>query len=107
MILINYPISMFLYNVTVGIDQADEVAWLKWMKESHMQQVLNTGMFVSGKIYKVLHDNEDGTLSYSVQYQAHSLENVVQYLEKFAPALIEEHKQKFKHVAFRTLLEEV
>lgn len=98
---------MFLYNVTVGIDQADESAWLQWMKEKHVQNVLNTGMFVSAKIYKVLHDNEDGTLSYSVQYMAESLENVIQYLEKFAPALIEEHKQKFKHVAFRTLLEEV
>lgn len=98
---------MFLYNVTVGIDQANEAEWLRWMKESHMQNVLNTGMFLSAKIYKVLHDNEDGTLSYSVQYIAESLENVVQYLEKFAPALIEEHRQKFKHVAFRTLLEEV
>lgn len=98
---------MFLYNVTVGIDQANESEWLRWMKESHMQNVLNTGMFLSAKIYKVLHDNEDGTLSYSVQYTAESLENVVQYLEKFAPALIEEHKQKFKHVAFRTLLEEM
>ncbi|MDL5045522.1 DUF4286 family protein [Oscillatoria amoena NRMC-F 0135] len=98
---------MYLYNVTVGIDQADEARWLAWMKGSHMQHVLNTGMFVSAKIYKVLHDNEDGTLSYSVQYLAESLENVVQYLEQFAPALIEEHKQQFKHVAFRTLLEEV
>jgi hypothetical protein len=79
------------------------------MKAKHIPDVLNTGMFIDYKIYKVLHDNNDGTVSYSVQYFATSLELVVQYLEVFAPAMAEEHRLKFlnKHVAFRTLLEEV
>lgn len=100
---------MFLYNVTVGIDTDIELEWLQWMKTKHIRDVLNTGLFIDYKIYKVLHDNNDGTVSYSVQYFSDSLEKVVQYLEVFAPALVEEHRQKFnnKHVAFRTLLEEV
>jgi uncharacterized Fe-S radical SAM superfamily protein PflX len=100
---------MFLYNVTIGIDADVEQEWLQWMKENHIPDVLNTGMFTSYKIYKVLHDNNDGSVSYSVQYFASTLENVVQYLEVFAPTLVDEHLQKFrnKHVAFRTLLEEV
>ncbi len=79
------------------------------MKAKHIPDVLRTGMFVDYKIYKVLHDNNDGTISYSVQYFATSLDLVVQYLEVFAPAMAEEHRLKFinKHVAFRTLLEEV
>ena len=99
---------MFLYNVTVGIDKDIEEEWLLWMKNEHIPDVLNTSMFTGYKIYKVLHDNNDGTISYSVQYFSETLENVVQYLENFAPPLIEKHKQKFggKHVAFRTLLEE-
>jgi hypothetical protein len=100
---------MFLYNVTIGIDPDIEQEWLNWMKETHIPDVLRTGMFTSHKMYKVLHDNNDGSISYSVQYFANSLENVLQYLEVFAPALVEEHMAKFrnKHVAFRTLLEEV
>ena len=100
---------MFLYNVTVGVDSDIEMEWLHWMKSKHIPDVLGTGMFVEYKIYKVLHDNNDGTVSYSTQYFANSLEMVVQYLEVFGPALIEEHRQKFlnKHVAFSTLLEEV
>lgn len=79
------------------------------MKNEHIPDVLNTSMFLNYKIYKVLHDNNDGSISYSVQYFSESLENVVQYLEQFAPPLIEKHKQKFggKHVVFLTLLEEV
>jgi hypothetical protein len=100
---------MLLYNVTVGIDTDIEMEWLHWMKTKHIPDVLNTSLFVDYKIYKVLHDNNDGTISYSVQYFSDSLEKVVQYLEVFAPALVEEHRQKFsnKHVAFQTLLEEV
>ena len=100
---------MLLYNVTVGIDSEIEQEWLQWMKAKHIPDVLRTGMFVDYKIYKVLHDNNDGTVSYSVQYFATSLDLVVQYLEVFAPAMADEHRLKFlnKHVAFRTLLEEV
>jgi hypothetical protein len=100
---------MYLYNVTVGIDQDVEREWLDWMKHEHIPDVLNTGMFVGHRIYKVLHDNEDGTTSYSIQYFSETLENVIHYLENLAPALIEKHKQKYggRHVAFRTLLEEI
>lgn len=100
---------MLLYNVTFGIDKDIEDEWLQWMKEKQIPSEMQTGMFVSFKIYKVLHDQDDGTISYSIQYFAESIENVQQYLEVFAPVLVEQHRQRFnnKHVAFRTLLEEV
>lgn len=100
---------MLLYNVTIGIDNDAEAEWLRWMKEKHIPDVLGTGMFVGHKIYKVLHDQDDGTTSYSIQYFAKTIDHVQQYLEVFAPALREELQKKFanRHVAFRTLLEEV
>ncbi|MFZ6009397.1 MAG: DUF4286 family protein [Bacteroidota bacterium] len=100
---------MFLYNVTIGIDRDIEQEWLVWMRENHLPAVHNTGMFVESKIYKVLHDQAEDSVSYSVQHFANTIEQVVQYLEVFAPALMEKHRQRFlnKHVAFSTLLEEV
>lgn len=100
---------MLLYNVTIGIDRDSEEEWLQFMREKHIQAVLDTGLFTGYKFYKVLHDQDDGTISYSVQYFAKTIEDVQQYLETFAPALIEEHRKRFnnRHVAFRTLLEEV
>lgn len=79
------------------------------MKTEHMLDVLNTKMFVQAKMYKILHEADDATVSYSVQYMAESLDHVEKYLEQFAPALREEANRKFegKMVAFRTLLEEV
>lgn len=97
---------MFLYNVTIGIDKSVEQAWLQWMKTVHIPQVMKTQMFESNRIFKVLHDQEDDTVSYSIQYFARSIDQVQEYLEVFAPALREDHQKKFEHVAFRTLLEE-
>lgn len=100
---------MYLFNETVGIDASVEQEWLAWAKSIYVPAVLNTGLFTGHKFYKVLHDNDDGSISYSIQFLSASLENVVQFLEVFAPPMVEQQRQKFnnKHIAFRTLLEEV
>lgn len=98
-----------MYNVTVGIDKEVEGEWLHWMKMEHIPEVMNTNLFIDFKMYKVLHDQDDGNISYSVQYFAETLDHVTVYFEKFAPALLEKLRLRFKdkHVAFMTLLEEV
>jgi hypothetical protein len=95
--------------MTIGIDRDVEQEWLQWIQEKHIPDVMKTGMFVSSKMFKVLHDNDDSTVSYSIQYYAESIQHVTQYLQIFAPRIVEEHREKFinKHVAFQTLLEEV
>lgn len=100
---------MLLYNVTVGVDKEIEQEWLQYIREKHIRNVMDTGLFLDSKIYKVLHDQDEDTISYSIQYFARSIEDIQQYLEVFAPVLIEEHRKKFlnRHVAFQTLLEEV
>lgn len=100
---------MFLYNITFGVDKEIEQTWLQWIMDKHIPDVMRTGFFKHNRIYKILHDEDEGTVSYSVQYFAESIEDVRLYLEKFGPALIEEHRRKFidRHVAFQTLLEEV
>jgi hypothetical protein len=100
---------MLLYNVTVGIDKEVEREWLHWMKTEHIPEVMRTKLFTDYKMYKVLHDEDDGTISYSIQYFAQTLDQVTLYFEKFAPSLLEKLRLRFKdkHVAFMTLLDEV
>jgi len=99
---------MFLYNITVGIDKDVEQEWVHWMKTNYIPRVMSTQLFTSHKLYKVLHDDEESSTSYSIQYFARSLEDVTRYFEKHA-ALIDEHRSRYhnKHVAFMTLLEEM
>jgi hypothetical protein len=100
---------MFLFNNTIGIDRVVEQQWLSWMNETHIPTVMSTGLFTDFKMYKVLHENEDDTISYSIQFFSITIDNVQQYLEKFAPTHAAELQKEFKnrHVAFRTLLQEI
>ena len=100
---------MVLYNVTVGIDKEIEEEWLQWMKEEHIPEVMDTGHFIDSKMYRVLGTDDPQTSSYSIQYFAENIGVVDLYLSNHAPGLIQKHQAKYKnrHVAFRTLLEEV
>ena len=100
---------MLLYNVTFGIDKQIEKEWLLWMRENYIPGIMNTGLFTEYKIYKVLTHDDETSISYSVQCFTPSIENVLQYLNEFAPKLVEIHHTRFKdqHVAFNTLLEEL
>jgi len=100
---------MLLYNVTIGIDKDAEDRWLSWIKENHIPRVMETGLFKQVRMFKVIQDESDDTISYSIQYFAASLDQVLQYLEKFAPNIMEDHRMMFlhKHVVFNTLLQEV
>jgi hypothetical protein len=100
---------MLLYNVTIGIDKEIEQEWIDWMKQQYIPVVMKTEMFTDWKMYRVLHDQEDGSVSYSIQYFAVDIQEVVNFVEKIEPELNIEFQKRFKdrHVAFRTLLEEV
>jgi hypothetical protein len=100
---------MLLYNITVGVDKDIEETWLQWIREKHIPAMMATGLFVECRMFRVLHDDGDGSVSYSIQYFAEGIAQIQKYLDVFAPVLIEEHRNRFmnKHVVFQTLLEEV
>lgn len=99
---------MLIYNVTTGVDKSVEMEWVLWMKETHIPDVMKTQMFTGYKFYKILSNDDEGSVSYAVQYSARSINQVERYLDEFAPMLREAVNKKFgeRAVSFRTLLEE-
>jgi hypothetical protein len=100
---------MLIYNVTTGVEKKFEQEWVAWMREVHIPDVMKTKMFMSYRMYRILAADEGDSVSYAVQYQAQSINQIERYLEDFAPALRDEAKKRFgeKATSFRTLLEEV
>ncbi|MBL0343033.1 MAG: DUF4286 family protein [Bacteroidetes bacterium] len=100
---------MIIYNVTVTVENDVKEAWLKWMREVHIPEVLATGIFTENRILKVLADADSGGTSYAVQYSCKDMADYEKYRDQFAPALQKAALDKFKDkfVAFRTLLETV
>ena len=94
---------MYIYNVTINIDDDVKDEWLTWM-ETHILDVLNTGKFVAAKLTQVLVEEEMGGTTYSVQYSAKTKEDLQNYYKEDAKRLRGDGLRKFgdKMVAFRT-----
>ncbi len=96
---------MYIYNVTINIDESVHDEWLIWM-ETHILDVLNTGKFTAAKFTEVLVDEEMGGKTYSVQYTTNTKEDLDDYYKEDADNLRVEGLKKFgdKMLAFRTEL---
>lgn len=97
---------MFLYNVTIIIEDTAAEEWLQYMNEIHIPEVMATGKFVSKRLLKIIDSPNEGT-SYCSQYVAESLAEYEDYQRNHAPKLQADLQQKFENrfVAFRTLME--
>jgi len=95
---------MYIYNVTINIDESVHDKWLNWMKDIHIPEMLNTGKFSKALMSQVLVNEEMGGLTYSVQYTCDSKETLEKYYLENAQKLREEGHKLFKNKfgAFRT-----
>lgn len=101
---------MIIYNVTVKINKSAETEWMNWMKEIHIPALMATGDFISHRFCRLLDSpDDDNDVTYVIQYNCNSLQELEHYRQIFAPAFQKEYNEKFKglFVAFRTVMEEV
>ena len=96
---------MYIYNVTVNIDESVHAEWLVWI-QAHIEDVLATGRFSSAKLTQVLVEEEMGGVTYSIQYTAKTREDLDEYYRVDADKLRGDGLRRFadKMVAFRTEL---
>ena len=59
---------MILYNITTNVTSEIEEDFVNWMKTTHIPEVMQTGIFLEHRFYKLLHDSEDGSTNYSIQF---------------------------------------
>jgi hypothetical protein len=98
---------MILYNITFNIDKTIAGDWLQWMKEVYIPKIMTTGMFLENKIFRLLNEEDNGGITYAIQFYASSMEHIQNYQANFALEIQAEHKKKFadQFVEFMTLLE--
>ncbi|GAB5556647.1 MAG: DUF4286 family protein [Schleiferiaceae bacterium] len=99
---------MYIYNVTVNIDEDIAQDWVQWMSSVHIPEVMATGKFMEAKMSRVMVEEQAG-ITYSIQYTVEDMPTLLDYNENHAPALQEKHTSRYKdkYVAFRTVLEVV
>lgn len=99
--------SEHIYNVTVVVNPLVEERWLKWMREEHIPNVMETGLFSSFLFTQVFPEQEQDHPSYSIQYRAADLESIKLYMQMYADELRAKSAKAWgEHaLAFRTMLE--
>ena len=96
-----------IYNVTINIDQSVHAAWLTWMRDIHIPDMLATKKFSAAKMCKVLVEEDMGGVTYSVQYSVKDRATLEKYYKEDAPLMRADGMKRFpnKFVAFRTEME--
>lgn len=97
---------MYIYNVTINIEETVHEKWLKWMQEKHIPEMLALGKFSKALMSKVMIEEDMGGITYSVQYTTDSKKTLDAYYKEDASKMRTEGIKLFgtKFVAFRTEL---
>ena len=97
---------MYIYNVTINIEESVHESWLQWMNSEHIPAMLATGKFSKALMTRVQVEEDMGGYTYSVQYRTESKAMLEKYYEEDAATLRAQSKPfEGKFVAFRTELE--
>lgn len=100
---------MIVYNVTVKVDHSIASAWIKWLKQEHIPELVATGCFTHAIVFHLLEDDDTEGITYAVQYYAESMDMYNKYIEKYANEMRQKGFDKWgdKFIAFRTIMQVV
>lgn len=97
---------MYIYNVTINIEEDIHDRWVEWMKKEHIPEMLDTKKFTKALMSRVMVEEEMGGITYSVQYTVINKEMLKKYYAEDAPRMRSRSKEfEGKFVAFRTEME--
>lgn len=100
---------MIIYNVTIKVDPEIAQAWLTWIKDEHIIDVMATGCFTDAKIMYLLDMDEEEGPTYVVQYFAESKAKYNLYIERYAASMRQKSFDRWgdKFIAFRSVMQVV
>lgn len=100
---------MIIYNVTIKVADTIATAWLEWMQQEHIPEVIATGCFTHATVLRLLEVDDSEGPTYAIQYFAESRALYNLYIEKYAPTMRERGYVKWgdQFIAFRSVMQVV
>ena len=100
---------MIIYQVEVTVPADLVEQWLDYMTSHHIDDVVNTGMFTSSELVRVVDPSSAEHAVFRVRYSCASHEKLTRYRSAFAPALMADHTRIFgdRVSAMRTVTEQL
>ena len=100
---------MIIYNVTIKVEQAIANAWLQWLLNEHVPDVMSTGCFTSHKVVRLLEVDDSEGPTFAIQYTAESKASYNLYILKHAEEMRKRSFDKWgnRFIAFRSVMQVV
>ncbi|MFT3979470.1 MAG: DUF4286 family protein [Ferruginibacter sp.] len=98
---------MIIYNVTIKVAEPIHDAWLQWLQQEHVPEVIATGCFDRATITRLLEIDDSEGPTYAIQYHAPSKALYNKYIEQHAPELRQKSFDKWgnQFIAFRSVMQ--
>ena len=98
---------MIIYNVTVKVDYSIADAWLSWLQQEHIPDIIATECFTDARILRLLEVDESDGITYAVQYHANSKALYNRYIKEYSTGMRNKSTEKWgdKFVAFRSVMQ--
>ena len=100
---------MIIYNVTIKVEESIAEAWLDWLLNEHIPDVMKTGCFSSHQVVRLLEVDETEGPTYAVQYSADSKADYNRYIQLYATEMRQRSFDKWGNsfIAFRSVMQVV
>ena len=97
---------MIIYNVTISVNESITIEWLDWIKNEHIVEVMDSGLFIKARINKVI-AHGDSNNTFAIAYTCNSMKDLHQYQINFADKIQQKHIKRYADNAcfFHTIME--
>ena len=87
-------LRMFIYNLTVLIDESIKQEWLSWVNSNLIQAVMETGFFHSYQLLQVTDSPNEG-LTFCIQFRTDEISSLQSYQSLYAQQIESEQQLAF------------
>ena len=100
---------MIIYNVTIKVEASIAEAWLQWLLNEHIPDVMGTQCFTEYKVVRLIEVDDTEGPTYAIQYSAAAKADYNRYIELYAPEMRQRSYEKWgdRFIAFRSVMQVV
>jgi len=100
---------MIIYNVTIKVEASIAEAWLQWLLNEHIPDVMDTKCFTDYKVVRLIEVDDSEGPTYAIQYNAAAKADYNRYIELHAPEMRRRSFEKWgnRFIAFRSVMQVV
>ena len=100
---------MLIVNTTYHVSEDCQKDWIFWVKNEYIPEVTKTNMLVNPRFFRLLVEDEPGTVSYALQFEVENLDTLENWFQRYGTEMQQTMSNRFqeKVMGFTTMMETV